>query len=59
MTTLISSYNLTEGTLVEAEVLAHNSRGWSAPSSVNTAGALVQTAPSQMTPVTSGLISTS
>jgi hypothetical protein len=45
MTTLISSYNLTESTLVEAEVLAHNSRGWSAPSSVNTAGALVQTAP--------------
>jgi hypothetical protein len=33
-----SPYSLTLGTMIQAEVLAHNSRGWSTASGPNTSG---------------------
>lgn len=34
-----SPFSLPQGTIVQAKVSAHNSRGWSNPSSINSAGA--------------------
>ena len=47
---------LTYGTLVQAEVLAANARGWSAPSLPNTVGATIQVEPSTMLSPTRGVL---
>jgi len=54
MTTLRASpYVLVLGDTISAKVKAHNSRGWSAYSSVGS-GATVQTQPAQMASVARG-----
>jgi hypothetical protein len=59
MTELLSAtYSLVRGNLVQAKVRAHNQYGYGAYSAVNTAGVLVQTAPSQVQNLIAGPAST-
>lgn len=50
----VSPFTLTLGTLVTAELRAHNSRGWSVLSSPNVAGPTIETEPSAMAAPTQG-----
>jgi hypothetical protein len=45
---------LTQGTRLQAKISAHNSRGWSAESSINTAGAEIEVVPLVMSAPTRG-----
>lgn len=47
-------FSLAQGAIVQAQVLAHNDRGWSGASAANTAGAAVEVVPHQMAAVTRG-----
>jgi len=52
-----SPYNLVRLDLIQAEVRAHNVRGWSLYSDFNTIGTTVGTEPDQMTLPTNGVLS--
>jgi hypothetical protein len=51
-----SPFNLAYGTLVQAEVLAQNERGWSVASLPNTIGATIEVAPSAVLIPTRGAL---
>jgi hypothetical protein len=48
MTTVSSLTGLAVGAVIQAKVRAHNANGWGAHSELNTAGALVESAPTQI-----------